>query len=50
MTPWGIRIIPFAACFADSVPKMFHHPDLYTGGLYFITPERGREEATGGEH
>ena len=46
---WGIQIGPIAACQADFVPQIFHHPDLYTGGSHFLLPqrERGREEAAG---
>ena len=50
---WGIQIGPIAACQADFVPQIVHHPDLYTGGPglpFLIAPERRRNEAAGAEY
>ena len=42
--PWGIQTEPFAACWADFVPKTFQHPDLYTGEPISYYPRKGNEK------
>ena len=37
---WGIQNGPFEACWADFVPKFFHHPDLHTGESNSLLPQR----------
>ena len=37
---WGIQTGPFAACWADFVPKCFHPSDLYTGESNSLLPQR----------
>ena len=44
---WGIQTGPFAACWADFVPKFFHQPDLYTGESNSSLPQREENEKKG---
>ena len=45
---WGIRIGPFAAWWADCVPKIFHPPDLHYGesNSYYPRDENGNKGFT----
>ena len=38
--PWGIQTGPFAACFADFVPKKFKLLNFHTGRTNFLLPQR----------
>ena len=40
---WGIQTGPFAACSANFVHRIFHHPALYTGGSHFLLSQREEE-------
>ena len=46
---WGIQIRPFAARWAEVIPKTFHHPDLYTGVPISYYPREWNNRGAGNE-